>query len=75
MTGLRLSDADRDVIARLAQGRSTRQIARELWVTTSAVSMRLMRLRHRAGVATTAALIALLAEQGELPTDADEAAS
>lgn len=60
----RISATDRMVLDKLIAGRTTLQVARELGMTNSAVSMRLLRLRTRFGAETTVQLVAVVLRQG-----------
>jgi len=55
-----LSPREREVVAHLAQGMSSKEIARQLGLSPRTVEMHRARLLHKLGVRSTAQLLALL---------------
>ena len=53
-----ITEDEREVIQRLARGMSQREIGRELYISPSAVYVRLHRLRQRLGFRSTYQLMA-----------------
>jgi DNA-binding NarL/FixJ family response regulator len=61
---LRLSRRELEVLSLIAEGFSTREIARTLWVTEETVKTHVRRVLHRLGARTRAQAVAIVYREG-----------